>query len=126
MSKHNQTPSIMMPALRIPEFSLTTGPIGGIAPVAEAPLVQVSSSSSEENDHDIRSETAPPDASEFSHVTAEEMQVATPETELSSKETATAEGILSFLPMASLIEYVPSAWIKILQGTPLPLKEKSL
>ena len=96
----------MMPALRIPESSPTTEPIGRKAPVIEALLVQVPSLSSEGNGHEIWSEPAPPDANEFSYMTSEGMQVAAPETELSFEETATAEGILSFLPMASLIGYV--------------------
>ena len=56
-------PSIMMTALRIPKPSL-----------AEAPLVPVLSSSSEDDDHDIGFEPAPYDVSKFSHVTEEKMQ----------------------------------------------------
>jgi len=38
------SPSIMMLALKIPECSLTTGLIGGKAPIIKAPLIQVLSS----------------------------------------------------------------------------------
>ena len=65
-----------MPALKIPEPSPTTGPIGGKVSIAEAPLVQVLSS----YDHDIGSEPAPHVASKFSYMTEEKMQVAAPET----------------------------------------------
>ena len=68
----------MMLALKIPESSPTIGPFGGKAPIAKASLVQVLSLSSEGDDHDIGSEPAPHDASKFSHVTEEEMQVAPP------------------------------------------------
>ena len=83
------SPSIMMLALKVVESSPTTRPIDGKAPVDEALLVYVSSSSSESEDHDIGPESAPHDASK-------EMQVAPAEIELSSKEIATVEGIFSF------------------------------
>ena len=95
------SPSIMMSALKIPKSSPTTGPIGGNAPIAEALLVQVLSSSAEGYDHDIGSELAPHDVSKFSHVTKEEMQIAASETELPSRETATTEGIPSFFTHGS-------------------------
>ena len=85
-----------MLVLKIPESSLTIGPIGRKAPIAEAPLVEVLSLLPEGDDHDIGSEPAFHDVSKFSHKTEEEMQVAAPETELSSRETATTKGILSF------------------------------
>ena len=47
------SPRIMMPALRFPESSPTTEPIGRKAPVVEAPLVQLPSLSSEGNGHEI-------------------------------------------------------------------------
>ena len=72
------SPSIIMLALRISEPSPTTGPIGENTPFAEAFLIQVWSSSSEGDDHDIGSEPAPHNASKFSHVIEEEMQAATP------------------------------------------------
>ena len=65
----------MMPALKVVESSLTIGPISGKASVAKASLVQVSSSSSESNDHHIGHESAPHDASKSLHVAEEEMQV---------------------------------------------------
>jgi len=109
-----------MPALKIPESSPTTGPIGGKAPITEAPLVQVLSSSSEGDDHNIGSEPAYHDASKFSHMTEEEMQVAAPETELPSREAATTEGIFSFSPMDSLIRYIDDiltpTWITFCRG----------
>jgi len=88
----------MMLALRRPEPNPTTRPIGEKTPIAEVPLVQVSTSSSEGEDHDIGSESTPHDASKFSHVTEEEMQVAVPEIEPPSMEIATSKGILSFPP----------------------------
>ena len=88
--------SIMIPALRISELSPTTGPIGKKISIAKVPLVQVSSSSSKGDDHDIGSEPAPHDASKFSHLIEKEMQAATPETESLSMKTATTKGILSF------------------------------
>ena len=92
------SPSIMMSVLKISESSPTTGTIGGKAPIAEAHLVEVLSSLLEVDDHDIRSEPAPHDVSEFSHESEEEMQAAAPETELSSRETATIKGIFSSPP----------------------------
>ena len=56
------SPSIMMLALKVVESSLTTGPIGGKALVAEVSLVQVSSSSSEGDDYEFGSEHAFHDA----------------------------------------------------------------
>ena len=113
-------PSIMMLILKIPESSLPVGPIGAKASIVEAPLVQVLSSSSEGDDHDIRSEPAPHDVSKFSHETEEEMQAATPERTLPSRETATTKGILTFLPMAPLIGYIVDilmpAWITFCKG----------
>jgi len=100
------SPSITIPALKVVESNLTIGPIEGKAPVAEAFLVQVSSSSSEGDDHDIGSESAPHDPSKSLHMAEEEMQMAPPETELPSKEIATAEGICSFPPMSLLIENI--------------------
>ena len=56
------------------------------------------------------------------------MQVAPSETELSSKEIDTVEGILSFSPMVLPIESVDDILIiclsNFLQGLPLPLKVK--
>ena len=89
------SPSIMMPALKILECSPTTGPIGGKAPITEAPSVQVLSLSSEGDDYNFGHEHVPLDASKFSHMMEEEMQVATPETELPLEKTTTTEGILS-------------------------------
>ena len=68
------SPSVMIPALKIPEPSQTTRPIGGKVSIAEAPLVQVFSSSSEGDDHDIGSEPTPHDVSKFLHVTEDDMQ----------------------------------------------------
>jgi len=65
----------------------------------------VLSSSSEGDDHDIGFESAPHDASKFSHVMEEKMQIAPPEIELPSRKIATTEGIPSFLPMAPLMGY---------------------
>jgi len=90
------SPSVMMLTVKILECSLIIGLIGGKAPITEASSVQVLSSSSEGNDYDIGYEPAPYNASKFSHMTEEEMQVATAEMELSSRETATTKGILSF------------------------------
>ena len=61
----------------------------------------MASSSSEDDDHDIGSESALHDVSKYLHVAEEEMQVAPPEIELPSKEIATAEGIFSF-PLMSI------------------------
>ena len=69
------SPSIMMPALKVVESSPTTEPIGRKAPAAEVPLVQVSSSSSEGDDHDVGPEPTSHDASEPLHVAEEETQV---------------------------------------------------
>ena len=91
-------------------------------------MVQVSSSSSESDDHDVRSKFSPHDASKSLHVTEEKMQVAPSETELLSKEIATAEGILSFPPMALPIRNVDDILIiclgNLLHGLLLPLKAK--
>jgi len=92
----------MMRALKIVESSPTTRPIGVKAPVAKASLVQMSSSSSEGDDHDIGSEFAPHDASKSLHMVEEEMQVAPPETELPSKEIVADNGIFSFQPILFL------------------------
>ena len=37
----SESPSVIMPALKIPESSPTTGPIGAKVPINEASLVQV-------------------------------------------------------------------------------------
>ena len=68
----------MMSALKIPKFSPTTGLIDGKAPITEAPLVQLLSSSSERDDHDIGYEFAPHDAGKFSNMTEEKIQVTAP------------------------------------------------
>ena len=60
------SPSVVMLALKIPECSTTTGPSGGKASVIEAPLVQVLSSSSEEDDYDIGYKPGPRNASKSS------------------------------------------------------------
>ena len=62
------SPNIMMPALKIPECSPTTGPIGGKSLITKASSVQLLSLSSEEDDYDFGHEPAPPDASKFSHM----------------------------------------------------------
>ena len=117
-----------MPTLKVVESSPTTGPIGGKVPVAEVSLVQVSSSSSEGDDHDVGPEPAYHDANEPSHVAEEETQMIPPETKLLSKEIATAEGIFSFSPMSFSIENIDGALIICLsnlpQGLPLQLKAK--
>jgi len=100
------SPSVIMSALKIGECNPTTGPIGGKVPITEAPSVQVLSSSFEGDDYDIGYELAPHDAWKFSHMIEEEMQVAAPEMELSSRETATTEGILSFQFMTFLAAYI--------------------
>ena len=89
------SPSIMMRALRISDPSPTTGPIGGKAPGAKAPLVQVSSLSSEGDDYEIGPESAPYYVSKFSQ-TEEEMQTAVPKIESSPMKTATTKDIISF------------------------------
>jgi len=122
------SPSIMMLALKVVESSPTTGPIGGKAPAAEVPLVQVSSSSSEGDDHDVGPEPASHDASETLHMTEQETQVIPSETELLAKEIATAESIFSFPPMSFPIENVDDVLIiclsNLLHGLPLQLKAK--
>ena len=122
------SPSIMMSALKVIESSPTTGLIGGKAPAAKVSLVQVSSSSSEGNDHDVGPEPASYDANEPSHVAEEETQVIPPETELLSKGIATAEGIFSFLPMSFHVEIIDDTLIiclgDLLQGLLLQLKAK--
>jgi len=109
-----------MSALKIPKFSPTTGPIDGKAPITEAPLVQLLSSSSERDDHDIGYELAPHDAGKFSHMTEEKIQVTALETELPSRKTATTEGILSFPSMVSLVKHIDviltSTWITLCRG----------
>ena len=114
------SPSIIMSALKVAKSSPTTGPISGKAPVAVASLVQVSSSSSEGYDHDIGSESAPHNAGKSLHVVEEEMKLVPLETELSSKEIATAEGIFSFPPMSLPIENIDDSLIiylsNLLQG----------
>ena len=67
------SPCIMTPALKVIESSPTTGPISGKAPATETSLVQVSSLSSESDNHDIGSESAPHDASKSLYVAEEEM-----------------------------------------------------
>ena len=120
--------SIMMSALKVVESSPTTRPIGGKAPVAKASLVQVSSSSSGSDDHDIRPVSTPHDASKSLHIAEEKMQVAPSEIGLSSKEIATVEDIFYFPPISFLIEDIDDILIiclsNILQGLPLPLKVK--
>jgi len=110
----------MMPALKIHKCSPTTGPIGGKALITEAPSVQVLFLSSEEDDYDFGHELAPSDASKFSHMIEEEMQVDTPKMELPSRETATTEGILSFPSMAFLIKHIDviltPAWMTLCIG----------
>ena len=65
-------------------------------------MVKVLSLLVEGDYHDIGSELAPHNISKFSYETEDEMQVAAPEIELSSREIATTKGILSF-PMVVLI-----------------------
>ena len=96
----------MMPALKIPECNSTTGPIGGKAPVIEAPSIQVLSSSFEGDDYGFGYEPALHDTSKFFHMTDEKMQVASPEKELPLSETATTEAILSIAPVPFLFDHV--------------------
>ena len=79
----------MLPALKIPECSPTTGPIGGKTLITEVPSVQVLSSSSKGDDYDFGHEPAPSDASKFSHMIEKEMPVSVPEMELPLGETTT-------------------------------------
>jgi len=110
----------MMLALKIPESSPTIGPFGGKAPIAKASLVQVLSLSSEGDDHDIGYDPTPHNANKFSRMTDEKMQVAVPETELSSRETATTKDIFSFSSMDSLSRHIniilTPAWITFCRG----------
>ena len=94
------SPNIMMLVLKIPECSLTTGPISGKTLITEAPSVQVLSLSSEWDEYDFGHEPAPSDASKFSHMSEEEMPVVALETELLLEEIATTE---VFLPQSSLL-----------------------
>jgi len=109
-------PSVMMPTLKVIKSSPNTGPIGGKAPIVEASLVQVSSSSSEGDDHDIGPEFASHDASESVHVVEEEMQATSPEAELPSKEIATAEGIFSFPFLSLPVKNIDDILILYLNG----------
>ena len=90
-----------MLASRVAEPSPTTGLFSGKAPITEASLVQVSSSSSEEHSAysgdkvDFGDEPALPDTSKFSHIYEEEMQVDVPAMVSPSGEVATTEGIFS-------------------------------
>jgi len=88
-------PSVMMPVLKTLECSTTIGPIGGKARFTEASSIQVLSLSSEEDDYDFVHEPACYDASKFSHMTEEKMQVAAPGMELPFKVTLATEGTLS-------------------------------
>ena len=100
------SPSIMILALKVVESSPISAPIGGKALFAEVSLVQVSSSSSEGDDHDIGPKPASLDASKSLHVVEEEMQVTPPEIELPSKKITTAEVIFSFPPISLPIENI--------------------
>jgi len=68
-----------MPTSWAVEPSPTTGVLSGKAPVIEASLVQVLSSSSEEHNYysgdevDFGNEPTLPDTSKFSHISEEEM-----------------------------------------------------
>jgi len=93
-----------MSASRVTEPSPTIGLLSGKAPVTEVSLVQVSSSSSEEygdysgDEVDFGDEPALSDASKFSHISEEEMQVDVPAVVPSSGEVTTTEGI-SYIPL---------------------------
>ena len=74
-------PSVLMSTSRVVKPSPTTGVFSGKAPITEASLVQVSSSSSEEHSDysgdevDFGDEPALLDTLKFSHIFEEEMQV---------------------------------------------------
>jgi len=72
----NQLPKYNDATLKAVESSPTTGPIGEKAPIIEASLVQVLSSSSEGGDHDIGLESTLHNASKSVHVVEEEVQAA--------------------------------------------------
>jgi len=73
------SPSVLMPTFRVVKPSPTIGVLSGKAPVHEASLVHVSSSSSEEHSDysgdevDFGDEPAFPDTSKFLHISEEEM-----------------------------------------------------
>ena len=96
MEMQHRSPNVMMPALKTLECSLTTGTISGKTLIIEALSVQVLSSLSEGDDYDFGHELAPSDASKFSHMTEEEMPIATSEMKLPLEETVTTEGIFFY------------------------------
>ena len=93
-----------MPTSRVVEPSPTTGVFSGKAPVTEASLVQVSSSSSEEHSDysgdkvNFSDEPALPNTSKFSHKLEKEMQVYVPVMVPPSEEIIVTESI-SFIPL---------------------------
>ena len=95
------SPSVLMPTSRVVEPSPTTGVLSGKAPITEASLVQVSSSSSEEHTYylgdevDFSDEPALSDTSKFSHFSREEMQAYVPAMVLPLGEITTTKGISS-------------------------------
>ena len=97
------SPAILMPSSRIADPSPTTGVLGGKASAAEASRVELSSSSSGEDEYDsgdevdFGDEPALPDPSKFSHISEEEIYRCDLVTTLSLAATAPAEGTLIVL-----------------------------
>jgi len=102
----HRSPNVMMPALKTLECRLTTGTISGKTLIIEALSVQVLSSLSEGDDYDFSHELAPSDASKFSHMTEEEMPIATSEMKLPLRETVTTEGIFFTLIIIFLFHQI--------------------
>ena len=102
--QQSESPCILMPTSQVVEPSPTTRVFNGKAPVTEAFLVQVSSSSSEEHSDysgdevDFGDKPALPDTSKFTHISEEEMQVDIPAMVPPSGEVTTTEGISSISP----------------------------
>ena len=95
------SPSVLISTSQVVEPSPTTGVFSGKAPITEASLVHVSSSSSEEHSDysgdevDFDDEPALPDTIMFSHISEEKMQMDVPAMVPPSGEVSTTEGISS-------------------------------
>ena len=97
------SPGVLISSPRAVDPSPTTGVFGGKAPIAEASRVELSSSSSKEEEYDsgdevdFGDEPALPDSSKFSHISEEEMHGCDPVVVSPMATIAAAEGTLAIL-----------------------------
>ena len=123
------SPGILMSSSRVVDPSPTTGVFGRKASIAEASRVELSSSSSEEDEYDsgdevdFGNERALPDPSKFSHISEEEIYGCDPVTASPPAAVAPAEGTLfvffNLVPLLAREKVLTFSFFNfILQGWP--------